>query len=187
MSTRVELTSTPPVHLRVGIHNAEATRALAQLAVFSAEAEVRNAAVAALKERKKADYTPILMRGLRYPWPAAAQYTLQANLERLVSMHRDRKGGCMPGFLVDVMTAVDPVEIPPVAFQDFAHLFSGDGFQSSISSSIPSCAGAKPEPARKQPSTASRRLANNSARVSPWVKQPGRAGTSAQKPPSSAS
>jgi hypothetical protein len=30
-------------------------------------------------------------------------------------------------------------------------------------------------------------LAFSSARVSPWVKQPGRAGTSAQKPPSSAS
>ena len=37
-----------------------------------------------------------------------------------------------------------------------------------------------------QPSTASRRLAMISSIVSPWVTQPGKAGTSAQKPPSSA-
>ncbi len=52
-----------------GVTHAEATRALARLALFSAEDEVRLAAVASLQVRRERDYTDVLVRGLRYPWP----------------------------------------------------------------------------------------------------------------------
>ena len=42
----------------------EATHALARLAVFSTEDEVRLAAVAALQDRRQGDYTDVLVRGL---------------------------------------------------------------------------------------------------------------------------
>jgi hypothetical protein len=56
-----------------GISHVEATRALARLAVFSTEDEVRGAAVEALKVRRERDYTDVLLRALRYPWPAVAR------------------------------------------------------------------------------------------------------------------
>jgi hypothetical protein len=61
-----------------GIVNADATRALAKLAIYSAEAEVRTAAVAALKKRDAKDYTEILVAGLKYPWPAVAERSSDA-------------------------------------------------------------------------------------------------------------
>jgi hypothetical protein len=54
------------------VSHAEATRALARLAVFSPEDEVRRAAIDSLKARRERDYTDVLMSGLRYPWPAVA-------------------------------------------------------------------------------------------------------------------
>ena len=54
------------------VSHVEATRALARLAVFSEEDEVRLAAVAALKVRRERDYTDVLLTSLRYPWPAVA-------------------------------------------------------------------------------------------------------------------
>jgi hypothetical protein len=59
----------------------EATQALARLAVFSFEADVRQAAVAALRNRPHADYTAILLQGLRYPWPAVARNATDAMAE----------------------------------------------------------------------------------------------------------
>jgi hypothetical protein len=58
--------------------DAEAGRALAKLAVFSEEGEVRKAARAALKDRKQEEYVPILLQGLRYPWPAIARNATEA-------------------------------------------------------------------------------------------------------------
>lgn len=55
------------------VSHAEATRALARLAVFSAEELVRLAAIDALKVRRERDYTDILVRALRYPWPDVAR------------------------------------------------------------------------------------------------------------------
>lgn len=55
------------------ISHVEATRALARLAIFSAEEEVRKAAAEALKVRRERDYTDILVQGLRYPWPTVAR------------------------------------------------------------------------------------------------------------------
>ena len=51
----------------------ESTIALARLAIFSAEPEVRDAAADALRVRPNQDYTDILLKGLRYPWPAVAK------------------------------------------------------------------------------------------------------------------
>ncbi|HEY1376289.1 MAG TPA: HEAT repeat domain-containing protein [Gemmataceae bacterium] len=66
------------------VSHAEATRALARLAIFSEEDEVRQAAITALKVRRERDYTDVLLRGLRYPWPAVAQRAAEAvaKLER---------------------------------------------------------------------------------------------------------
>jgi hypothetical protein len=62
----------------------EATRALARLVLFSAEDEVRQAAVDALQVRRERDYTAVLLQGLRYPWPAVARRAADAlvRLER---------------------------------------------------------------------------------------------------------
>jgi hypothetical protein len=51
----------------------QSARALAQLAVFAQEGETRQAATAALHKRDAAAVTPVLLRGLRYPWPAVAR------------------------------------------------------------------------------------------------------------------
>jgi hypothetical protein len=66
------------------IAHTDATRALARLAIFSAEDEVRLAALDALKVRRERDYTPILLSGLRYPHPAVAKRASDAvvKLER---------------------------------------------------------------------------------------------------------
>jgi HEAT repeat protein len=67
-----------------GVSHVEATRALARLSLFSAEDEVRHAAVDALKVRRERDYTDVLLQGLRYPWPAVARRAADAlvKLER---------------------------------------------------------------------------------------------------------
>ncbi len=61
-----------------GVETAEATRALAQVAIFSFEPEVRKPALVALRNRRKTDensrlVADVLLAGLRHPWPAVAQ------------------------------------------------------------------------------------------------------------------
>jgi hypothetical protein len=67
-----------------GVAHAEATRALARLAIFAPEEEIRQAAVDALKVRRERDYTEVLLQGLRYPWPTVARRAADAavKLER---------------------------------------------------------------------------------------------------------
>jgi hypothetical protein len=67
-----------------GVSHVEATRALARLAIFSADEETRTAALDALKVRRERDYTTILVEGLRYPWPTVARRAAEAiaKLER---------------------------------------------------------------------------------------------------------
>jgi hypothetical protein len=69
------LTATPHV---------EATKALARMAIYSPEEDIRSAAITALKVRREKDYTGILVAGLRYPWPAVANRAADAivKLER---------------------------------------------------------------------------------------------------------
>jgi hypothetical protein len=56
----------------------EATKALARLALFSAEDEVRVATIAALKLRRERDVVPTLMQGFRYPLPEVAKRAADA-------------------------------------------------------------------------------------------------------------
>jgi hypothetical protein len=56
-----------------GVQHSESTKALARLAVFSREDDVRQAAIEALKVRRERDYTEVLLQGLRYPLPAVAR------------------------------------------------------------------------------------------------------------------
>jgi hypothetical protein len=72
------------VHFLAGTSHPEATRALARLALFSHEDEVRQAALDALKVRRERDYTEILLKGFYYPWPAVARRASEAvvKLER---------------------------------------------------------------------------------------------------------
>ncbi len=67
-----------------GVAQPEATKALARMAIFTSEDDVRLAAVDALKVRREKDYTEILVNGLRYPWPAVAKRAADAiaRLER---------------------------------------------------------------------------------------------------------
>ena len=55
-----------------------ASMALAQRAVFDLAYEVRKAAVAGLKDRRRAEYRSVLIKLLRYPWPAAADHAAAA-------------------------------------------------------------------------------------------------------------
>jgi len=57
---------------------AESTRALAKLAIFSEDVNVRKAAMNALKDRPTADATDILVQGLGYPWPEVAERAASA-------------------------------------------------------------------------------------------------------------
>jgi hypothetical protein len=72
------------VQYLAGVPSVQATQALAKLALFSAEDEVRSAAVDALQVRRERDYTDILLSGFRYPLPAVNRRAAQAviKLER---------------------------------------------------------------------------------------------------------
>jgi HEAT repeat protein len=56
----------------------QATLALAQRALFDLSPEVREAAIAALKERPAEDYRAQLLAGFRYPWPPVADHAAEA-------------------------------------------------------------------------------------------------------------
>jgi hypothetical protein len=60
------------------IPHVDATKALARLVLFSAEDEIRVAAIEALELRREKDYTPNLMQGFRYPLPQVAQRASEA-------------------------------------------------------------------------------------------------------------
>jgi len=66
------------------LRHPDATRALVRATVFDFDRQVRIAASNALKHRPKAEYTDVLMSGVRYPWPAVALQSAQAivRLER---------------------------------------------------------------------------------------------------------
>jgi hypothetical protein len=78
----------------------EATRALARAAVFATEGAVRASAVEALSVRREADYTAVLVEGLRYPWPAAASNAAEA----IVKLGRKD----LAGHLVALLEGPDP-------------------------------------------------------------------------------
>jgi HEAT repeat protein len=55
-----------------------ATEALAARALFDLHAQVREAAVAALKDRPAREYEPALLRGFQYPWNPVADHAAEA-------------------------------------------------------------------------------------------------------------
>lgn len=66
------------VEMLAKIDGCEATKALAQRAMFDLAADVREAAVNALRDRPGDDVRHVLIDGLRYPWPAAAEFAAEA-------------------------------------------------------------------------------------------------------------
>lgn len=64
-----------------GMKEAEATKALTSLALFSVEDKLRDAALAALKERRDAVDGAELLRAVRYPWPAVARNAATAIIQ----------------------------------------------------------------------------------------------------------
>jgi hypothetical protein len=78
----------------------DATMALARLALFSAEAEVRRPALEALKSRPKQDYQTILMLGFHYPLPEVAD---RAAVAVATLKHQD-----LVPKLVDLLDEPDP-------------------------------------------------------------------------------
>lgn len=56
----------------------EATKALAQRALYDLDADVRTAAVEALASRPEEGYTAQLLAAFDYPWPAAAEHAADA-------------------------------------------------------------------------------------------------------------
>src|SRR5271165_3968718 len=103
-------------------------------------------------------------------------------------MHRDGEPDYAVGFPIDVMTAVDAKKKPAVALGNSNQFFTGNRLHTAISRTRSvGNDSVWATSTDKHPSMASCKLASNSSHVSPCVAQPGRAGTSAQYPPSSAS
>jgi HEAT repeat protein len=88
------------VDLLAQIPGKRATAALAVRALVDLSAEVREAAVRALRDRPREEYEPLLLSGFLYPWSPVADHAAEA----LVAL-RDRDA--VPG-LVKVLEAPDP-------------------------------------------------------------------------------
>ena len=61
-----------------------ATESLARRALFDQDSRNRKAAIEALKERAAEDYSPVLLQGLHYPWPAVSHHAALS----LAALHR---------------------------------------------------------------------------------------------------
>jgi hypothetical protein len=81
------------------------TKELAKAAMFDAEHEVRNAAIKALKTRKKEEYSEVLMSGIRYPLATVAK---RAGMAIILLDRKDMLPG-LAEFLGETAPA-DPVE-----------------------------------------------------------------------------
>jgi HEAT repeat protein len=88
------------VELLQAIPEKVATEALARRAAFDLDPEVRQAAVAALRDRPTADSRPVLVELLRYPWAPVADHAAEA----LVNLHDE---GAVPQ-LVAALDQPDP-------------------------------------------------------------------------------
>jgi HEAT repeats len=66
------------VELLAEIKGRTASAALARRALFDLAADVREAAVRALRERPRDEYRGLLLDGLRYPWAPAADHAAEA-------------------------------------------------------------------------------------------------------------
>jgi hypothetical protein len=91
------------------IPHLDATTALAKLAIFSPEAEVRDAAIEGLKLRREKDYSDVLMQGFGYPLPAVSKRAAEA----LVKLERKD----LLANLINVLESSDP-RLPVVENRD---------------------------------------------------------------------
>ena len=91
------------------VPHTDATKALAKLAIYSAEESVRAAAIDGLKLRRERDYEEILLQGFRYPLPAVSKRAAEAlvKLERKDLLEK----------LVQVLEAPDP-RLPTIQKRD---------------------------------------------------------------------
>lgn len=78
----------------------EATAALAKRAMVDLSPEVRQAAIAALEKRPLEQYVPVLVKGLRYPWPPVADHAA-------VALHKLKPQGVAPK-LIDLLEKPNP-------------------------------------------------------------------------------
>jgi hypothetical protein len=91
------------------------------------------------------------------------------------------------GHSEDMVTTVNSSKIPPLLGQQGGKSLTGNLLHKANSStSEPAESSPSSWEASSQPMAASLRCSSNSSWVSPWLTQPGKAGTSPQKPPSSA-
>lgn len=102
-----------PLEYRIGlvqflgkIPHVEATPAIARLALYSEEAEIRREASIILKSRREKDYDGVLRAALRYPYPQVAERAMDL-IARL-----DRKD--LAGELVRLLEESDPRKPIPV-------------------------------------------------------------------------
>jgi hypothetical protein len=95
-----------PKHL-ASIPHVDATRALAKLALFSPDAEVREAAIDALRARRRDEYSGALLDAFHYPLPTAAQRAGEA----IAKLGRTE----LVGNLVEILEQRDP-RLPKTQF-----------------------------------------------------------------------
>ena len=87
-------------HSLATIPHIDATKALAQLALFAPESTVRTTAIEGLKLRRDKDYTDVVMQGFRYPLPVVSKRAA----ETLIKLERKD----LVANLVDVLERRDP-------------------------------------------------------------------------------
>jgi YD repeat-containing protein len=121
------------------------------------------------------------------------EVSLHSELKRAVAVNRDRDAGALAGLAVDVMAALGLQQLSAVALEQPAECLARERLHPDAShAELDPCRGSAGSASSggavsSQAWIASRTFASSSSMVSPWLTQPGRAGTSAQKPPSSAS
>src|SRR5437899_1352759 len=112
----------------------------------------------------------------------------ETGLQRAISVYRDRKTHDSSGLAVNMMAAANAEQSPAASLHQAGEVAAGQYLHTEISRMrLLSSGFGSATSTERQPSTASCRLWRSSSIVSPWVAHPGIAGTSAQKPPSSAS
>jgi hypothetical protein len=82
------------------VNNAGGTAALTKRALVDLSAEVREAALFALEKRPAGQYVPVLLQGLRYPWPPVAD-------RAALALRKLKPEGVVPK-LVDLLDQPDP-------------------------------------------------------------------------------
>jgi hypothetical protein len=112
----------------------------------------------------------------------------QSDLQRSVAVDGHREPNLAPRLGVDVVAATHSGQSPAETDKQSSKLLARQRSHTAISSTRSDCPSTLDlTSTERQPSTASCTFARSSSSVSPSLAQPGTAGTSAHRPPSSAS